>query len=643
MWLSLRMPMLLSIAMLATIGQAWGADAEAVSKLIQSKCFDCHSGEAAEGNFELGVLANSENDPEQIVLENRKRWSHVFARVKFNEMPPRDAEQLSDEEKATLLSWIEGTLKKPNEKIDPGPHVIRRLSRSEYSATLRDILGVHVDLGQGLPIDAAGGEGFDNAVETLFLSEMHLEKYIQAADDAIAYVSTDKSARETLFGEDLSKNDPNVEPPILAAERVVRRFLSRAFRRPCNQDEVDRYMNLVAIYLQQEANYEAAVLSAVRAALVSPNFLFRVESPAVGPEPERINDYELATRLSYMLWGSMPDEELFSLAASGKLHEPDVLRSQVDRMSNVSFGSERSGILKVRTFAETFVGQWLGTRDLGVRVKPDTKVFPDYNYEIEFAFQREPAEFFEYMVSENRPILDLLDSDYSFLTRESAHYCGLKGVKVKGWGQVNRIELPENSHRGGILGMGGVLAVSSHAHRTSPVLRGKWVLETFFDSTLPPPPPDIPNLDAQSESHPEGQGATMRERLTKHREDAACASCHDRIDPIGFALENYDATGRWREEENGKPIDASAQMPDGTQLNGPDGLKKILMDRKDEFARVLTSKMLGYSLGRGLVNTDQYWVEKIVDRLKENEYHVREIVYGIVESDPFLYKAGAKQ
>lgn len=641
MWTSLRITIFLLVATYMSLGQTWGTEADDVAKLIQSKCFDCHSGEAAEGNFELGALTNSENDPEAIVLGNRKRWSHVFARIKFNEMPPKDAEQLSDEEKKLLLSWIETNLEKPNENRDPGPHIMRRLSRSEYSATLRDLLGVHIDLGQALPIDAAGGEGFDNAVETLFLSEMHLEKYIQAADDAVAYISTDKAAREALFGDELTKNDPGVEPRMLAAERVVRRFLTRAFRRPCREDEVDRYMNVATLNLQQEENYELAVLAAVRAALVSPNFLFRIEEPASGAESEPVNDYELATRLSYLLWASMPDEQLFSLAAEGKLHEPEILKAQVDRLSNVSFGSERSGILKVRSFAENFMGQWLGTRDLGVRVKPDTSIFTDYNYEIEFAFAREPAEFFEYMLSENRPITDLLDSDYTFMTRESARYCGLEGVKVKGWGQVNRIQLPENSNRGGILGMGGVLAVSSYAHRTSPVLRGRWVLETFFDATLPPPPPNIPNLDVQASEHPEGlEAATMRERLTKHREDATCASCHDRIDPIGFALENYDATGRWRDQDSGKPIDASAQLPDGTQFSGPDGLRQILLERKDEFARVLTSKMLGYALGRGLINSDYYWVEKIVDRVKEHDYQVREIVYGIVESDPFLYKAG---
>ncbi len=470
-----------------TVYQCYAEDSVAAVQSLRTYCLDCHSGPNPSSGFDVSAVLKDQNSFLEHALGNRLAWSNALMRVKFQEMPPRDADQPSQQERAAVLEWMAGVLKTPNSSIEPGPHLMRRLSRFEYSATLRDLLGIHIDLAQSLPTDAAGGEGFDNAAETMLLSDLHIEKYIEAANEAVNYVSRDNAARDLLFGEEQTRLNESNPPDYEAVEAVLKRFLTRAFRRPCDDAELQRYMKIAYDSHQAGDTLDIAVLAAVRSALVSPNFLFRIEQPNTGAAPEAASDYELATRLSYFLWSSMPDEELMRLASKNELHQPEVLRQQVDRMLQEGYGSHRSGILKINALAENFMTQWLGTRDLGVRVKPTSEAAPGYEYQIEFAFKREPIEFFEYMLVENRSLTDLIDSNYTFMARESVNYYDLDGkVDIKGWGQMHRVELPADSHRGGVLGMGAALAVSSYPHRTSPVLRGRWLLETFFDSTLPP-------------------------------------------------------------------------------------------------------------------------------------------------------------
>jgi hypothetical protein len=359
--------------------------------------------------------------------------------------------------------------------------------------------------------------------------------------------------------------------------------------------------------------------------LISPNFIFRLEEPNIDAEPRLVSHYEIASRLSYFLWNSMPDEELFRLAGEGTLNEPEILREQVTRMLK-----DR----RTREWAESFVEQWLGTRELGRSVKPDRAASSRYSNELEWALKQEPVLFFQHVVGENRPVLDFLDADYTFLdSKLQRHY----RLKVSGTNQqLKRFDLPADSNRGGLLGMAGVLTVTSLPHRTSPVLRGKWVRETLLGSHTPPPPPDVPELDKQrNESTPQ----TIRELLEQHRQNPNCAACHDHIDPIGFGLENYDLLGRWRTEEAGKPIDSVGELPDGAKFNGPAELKQVLLERKDEFVRHLTTKMLGYALGRGLVVEDRCTVEEIVRKVKEGEYRSHVLVTEIVLSVPFRYRA----
>jgi hypothetical protein len=479
-----------------------------------------------------------------------------------------------------------------------------------------------MSLSQTLPDDGAGGEGFDNAAETLFLSPLHAEKYVEAAREALDYALKNPRSRRTFLSVEPSESTS----PAQAARSVLEAFLPLAFRRPVRDGEVDQYVALFDEAHQRGESFEPSIAFALQGVLMSPNFLFRSEEPNVGAEPRLVGDYEIAVRLSYFLWASMPDERLFRLAAEGQLNRPDALREQVARMLK-----DR----KTRESVESFVEQWLGTRELGRSIKPDRSIFRRYSNELEWSLKQEPVVFFQDVLAENRSLLELIDSDYTFLDSNLArHY----EIKVSGRNlrqQLVRVELPEGSHRGGLLGMGGVLAISSLPHRTSPVLRGKWVREALLGSPPPPPPPDVPELE---ESRDAEAATTVRERLEQHRRNPVCASCHNHIDPIGFGLENFDMLGRWRTEESGRPVDAKGELPDGTKFDGPEELKQALMARKDDLIRYLTRKMLGYALGRGLNLEDQCTVEEIVGRVKENEYRSHTLVAEIVCSVPFRYR-----
>jgi hypothetical protein len=316
----------------------------------------------------------------------------------------------------------------------------------------------------------------------------------------------------------------------------------------------------------------------------------------------------------------------------GKLHEPQVLKEEVGRML-------RSG--KSMDFIESFVTQWLGTRELGTEFVPDAKIFPIYatDADLQGDIRFQPIVFFHVMVANNAPVTDLIDSNWTIITKKLVTLYGMdKSVlRKENQGQPHRIELPPGSHRGGLLGMSAVLAVSSYPYRTSPVLRGKWVLDAILGAPPPPPPPNVPALAEHAGAQPQ----TMRERLAQHRENPVCASCHSRIDPIGFALENYDALGQWRTEDAGRPIDNSGELPDGTKFEGSDQLKAVLLQKKDLFLRNLTNRMLGYALGRGLTRNYSCTVDSIMAQLAANDYKSQALIEAIVMSPPFRYQAGA--
>ena len=599
----------------------------AVVAFLRDHCLECHNAEEAESGLDLSTFSKTDDITKAVT-----DWTKIAARVSERQMPPAGSKMPETETRTNFVRWIQSTLSKHlcDDGVTPGQPMIRRMNRTEYANTVRDLLGIPINAGHALPNDGAGGEGFDNAAETLFISPIYAEKYLQAAKSAIGHALKDPADRQRII-----VSDPNDErTPNQCARIVLENFLPRAFRRPVSEIEIDEYAALFDQAFALNASYETAVEFALVAAMVSPKFLFLYEQPSTPGEQTLVSHHEMASRLSYFLWASMPDHELRKLADEKKLHDIDVLTTQVKRMlrSEIdSRGLRRDS--KVRGFATSFIEQWLGTRALGREFKPDPSVAPSYDSELEGGMKYEPIFFFEDLLSDNRSLLNLIDSDFTYLNRRLANHYGVRGEFRE---QPKRIELKKSDRRGGLLGMGAVLAVSSLPHRTSPVLRGKWILETMLGTPPPPPPADVPALNEKPNAS--GEFTSLRSQLETHRSDSRCASCHNMMDPLGFGLENYDVLGSHRTQNRGIPIDASGTLPDGTQFHGSDELKLWLLKRKEQFARNLTRKILGYSLGRSLTGEDNCVIDSIVETLAKDDYRSQTLIVEIVKSVPFRYK-----
>lgn len=407
------------------------------------------------------------------------------------------------------------------------------------------------------------------------------------------------------------------------AERIVSAFVRRAYRRPVVA--ADWAKPLKFYHEAKEAGgFEAGIGSALSAILVSPEFLFRIERDPADLAPEttyRISDVELASRLSFFLWSSIPDEELLAIAQRGELHRPKVLESQVRRM----LADPRSISL-----VENFAAQWLHLRNLE-SFTPDLRLFPDFDDNLREAFRRETELHFEALLREDRTVLDLIKTDHTFLNERLAKHYGIPNVYGS---RFRRVALDSESRRGGLLRQGSILTVTSYATRTSPVIRGHWLLGNLLGTPPPPPPANIPNLKENTVS----ETLPMRARLSAHRANAACASCHDLMDPVGFALENFDAIGRWRLTENGLPIDASGGLPDGSRFTGVTGLEDALLKHPELFVGTLTEKLLTFALGRGMSENDAPAVRRIVRDAQRDGNHFSSIVLGIVKSSPFTLR-----
>lgn len=619
------------VALVSLTAPSYGAPADDAYSFAQSQtflssyCAGCHNEKAAVGGFKVSRVAQPES-----LRTDAQRWITLAARVHNSEMPPKGAPAPSADAREQFTDWVGRAVHEEVCATGPqaGPSPVRRLNRDEYSATVQDLLDLHIDLSRLLPADGAGGEGFDNAAETLFLSPLLTEKYLEAAKFAMDAAAKEYKSRTKIL---IAQPGPGVTGP-QAARKIFENFLPKAFRRPVAEEEVAPYIALYAAARRQGQTFEEAIFFSLRASLVSPLFLFRVEPPNPTAQPRPLDQFALASRLSYFLWGSMPDELMFDVAAAGKLQDPEVLRQLIARMLR----HDRS-----MTFAQRFTEQWLRTRELSGDKAPDAKMFPEYaaDEDLRGDLRFEPIMFFREVFVRNLPLTNFLESRYAISSGKLDKYYGITTPLDKNRRQQPQwVELPAESHRGGLLGMGAVLAVSSFPYRTSPVLRGAWLLDSILGTPPPPPPPNVPPLD---DAHNAAAARTVRERLEQHRQNPACASCHSRIDPWGFSLENYDAIGRWRTQESGKPVDTSGTLLDGTTLNGPDELRHALMARKDLFVRNITAKMLGYALGRGLTLQDSCTVDAIVSKLKENDYRAQTLLEEIVLSAPFRNQAGS--
>ena len=717
---------------------------------LTKHCYECHG----NGKKKAGLALDKYKD-EEAIWNSREIWENAVHMIQTAEMPPKEKPRPTQDEIAAVAKAIDAIFNTydRNAKPNVGRVTIRRLNRTEYNNTIRDMVGVDFKPADDFPADDVG-YGFDNIGDVLTVSPFLLEKYLSAAEsiiDQVVFVAdAPKPSRNklggirasrgagsqldlkkgakgmpfSLFGKgDISaisnfeagdytiraevsgqqsgdepvrgvlkvdqkelkafelKTDKisiieakislaagsnrvavsflnpftdeaskklrllqlksiemdgpyNAPPPTRsdaykqvmahtdglapreAAREIIARFATKAYRRPARSEEVEACLALYDAVAKKGRRFEECVRPSLYRVMVSPHFLFRVEQdPPKAPPgtPYLLGEYELASRLSYFLWNSMPDAELFALAGKGELRKN--LTSQILRMTKDA---------KSKSFLEDFSEQWLTLRKLELS-SPDPKLYPKFDNTLRQAMIRESQMFFDALVRENRSILELLDADFTFVNGPLAKHYGIAGVQGK---EFVRVKTPPG--RGGILTQASILTLSSNATRTSPVRRGKFVLEQVLNSPPPPPPDDVPELEDQKELK-----GTLRQIMEQHRKNPVCASCHRRMDPLGFAFENFDAVGVWREKDGDAPVDASGELPDGRKFNGPDGLKKLLKENNSLFVRCLSEKMLTYALGRGLERYDRRAVDKIVEAVAKDDYRFSSLISEIIKSDPF--------
>ena len=593
---------------------------DVVTPFVDNYCTRCHGQNRQKGGINFGPALKSPGES-----ASTKRWKQALAAVKSHDMPPDDVDkQPTDEERQKFLEGI-GKIKFLSSK-DPGPFVIRRLTKVEYGNTLRDLFGVDPGVADQLP-DEVFGEGYLNT-----LSPMQSEQYLAIANEVLDRVLASRDGRPTKLQKQLFGKTPDPGGDERTAARKVARSIARdAYRRPPAEAELEVLLRVFDLGRENKLAYQDALRLMVKAVLVSPQFLFI--TPATEAESGQsiipLDNHQLASRLSYLLWATMPDDELSALADRGKLHEPEVLKGQVKRLLKD---------LRSRALFDGFGAQWLRLGSLKSKTF-DTDKFPQMTSSMRSAMYDEARLFFESIVRENRSVVSFVDGDYTFLNGTLAALYGLDN-KVTG-SRWRKVKLTD-SNRGGILGMPGILAVTSFPNRTSPVKRGVWVLEQVLGEHVPPPPPDVPALEKQEQKTVEN--LTLRERTELHTQNAACANCHKVLDPIGFGLENFDAIGRWREEDDsGRPIDAAGELPGGHRFSSPKELKAIIAARENDLARNLTEKLLAYALCRQLEGYDEIVVDQLVATIGQDGYRMQTLITGIVTSYPFTHRRVQEQ
>lgn len=731
-----------------------------IKPVIEKHCASCHGEKKQRAGLTFAAFQNTQD-----VRRSWRIWLDAGRKIAAREMPPEDSAQPTAAERELILSWLARDMFPVDERRpDPGHVTLRRLNRTEYNNTIRDLVGVDFRPADDFPADDLG-YGFDNNGDVLTVSPLLLEKYLAAAEQVVdralarpdatrtrlipldALRSTNDACRlegavyglyregvaategpldeageyrirVTAYGEmagdepprmavridgrdvqrfdvtvtedaaqvyectarlaagphrlgiaylnnfrDPENRDPRrrdrnlfltkveiagplgapppapseayrrlfarLPDPGLSTNEFLRQalgaFAGRAYRRPATADELAALTGFAQRRLGEGVTLEDAVRGPLIAILVSPHFLFRGEAGTgtrAGAGPQLLDEYTLASRLSYFLWSSMPDDALFALAGQGKLRAQ--LDGQVARMLQDP---------KARALAENFAGQWLQIRNLDV-VRPDARLFPDFDDELRQAMRRETELFVADIFQADRSVLDFVQADYTFVNERLATFYGLAGVTGPAFRRVSLRGTP----RGGVFTQAGVLTVTSNPTRTSPVKRGKWVLENLLAAAPPPPPPDVPPFQEQAEGAAQ---ASLRERMLAHRTDPVCASCHVQMDPIGFAFEHFDAIGRWRERDGAFPIDDSCTLRGAEPFHGTAGLRAVLAtQRRDQFVHALAEKLLTYALGRGLDYYDMPAVDRICRNVAQAGYRSSALVRETVASVPFQMRRG---
>ena len=487
-------------------------------------------------------------------------------------------------------------------------------------------------LGVAFVRNLTAAEGVLQPRQTVFAAAINDERDGHAAVEEVvvggpytALGAGTTPSRQRIF--DCEPARPSDETP--CARRILARLARLAYRRPATAGDVDTLLEFYNAG-RVEGSFGAGIQAALERLLISPDFLFRIERDPADTRPGSaypLDDLALASRLSFFLWSSIPDEELLRLAERKELRKPAVVEAQVRRMLADS---------RARALVDNFGGQWLYLRTLA-NVVPDPVAFPDFDENLRDAFRRETELFFESQIRDDRGVWELLKADYTFANQRLAEHYGIPNVYGS---HFRRVPLDERQAaiRGGILGQGSLLTVTSYPNRTSPVLRGKWVLTNILGTAPPPPPADVPDLPERGEG---GQPATVRDRMEQHRRNPQCRVCHAPMDPLGLALANYDAVGRWRSAEGGLPIDVTGALPDGSQFAGPGGLRTLLLERREQFARTVTEKLLTYALGRALGPRDRHVVRQIVRDAERSDYRWSAVINGIVSSPLFRMRRSA--
>ena len=720
-----------------------------VKPLLVKYCIDCHAGKDAEGGISRDACTE-----DTARTTDRGIWLKVLRQVPGQAMPPRDADQPTDAERAALTEWISGFALKPDcsRGERPGRVTIRRLNRAEYNNTIRDLFGVTIAPADDFPSDDVG-YGFDNIGDVLSVSPVLLERYLQAAEEVaqavICAADVETAAVQRLGGKQLNTTSDfghdvefptagsyilrvraagilaGPEPPMMSVafdQKVKKKFevrngkpqfrdfeirlnvaagkhridigflndfagtdprtkkkedrnlvvdrilvvgpigvmpdplpeahvrffkkpidpkgsfaeqydqakaillplASRAFRRRATDAEVESLTRVYESARDDGQSIERAMQASVMAILVSPSFLFRVEQDPPPGKIRTLDDFEVAARLASFLWSSMPDDRLFRAAARGELATDEQVVAEAIRMLRDD---------KSRALVENFAGQWLQLRGLK-DATPDRGRFAGFDDDLRQAMLRETEEFFWSIVREDRSVLDFLEADYTFVNERLAKHYGIPGVTGDA---LIRVAI-DPERRGGLLGHASILTITSNPTRTSPVKRGKWILENLFAAPPPPPPPNVPELQEAAAAALTG---TLRQRMEQHRADPACAACHQLMDPLGFGLENYDAIGAWRTQDGAAAVDASGELPGGRSFRGPKELRQVLLDRREEFRRCLAEKLLTYALGRGLEWYDACAVERIAGRSAAEGDRFSVLVEEIVKSPAFRKRESA--
>ena len=591
-------------------------EADVVPRL-KAVCSECHDSQSASGDLDLNRLIS-----ERPLVVNRTHWLNVIQQLKVRSMPPTDAAQPDEADRKLMVGWLTNAIENFDYETvrSPGFEPARRLTRDEYNNTVRDLFGIDLRPADSFPTDLTASSGFENSANSLFIQSTMMERYVGAAEAIVTRAIPDtpttpelRAAEKNLFADANGMTNEN------AVRSVLNRFAERAFRRPVSAEELDRLIGYYSSRRAEGQKFKPAIRDVIQVMLVSPSFLIRTEERPDGPGPQQVNDWELASRLSYFLWASMPDDELFELAKAKRLSDPEVLEAQVARMLSDP---------RADSLGDLFAAQWLGFKNLP-RVQRDQIDNPWATDSLVDAMHAESAMFFTSIIRSNAPVERLIDARYTFLNEELAGHYRIRGVRGA---KMQRVEL-DGPERGGLLGHASILAITSFPGRTSPVLRGNWILSELLGTPPPPPPPNVSQLN---ERIAENDRLSQRQKLELHRRNPNCYACHSQIDPLGFGLQEYDWFGRHRQRRRD---DSIGELPGGLRFEGAAGLRQVLVEhRVDDLSSQLTRKMLAYALGRQLEYYDEATVLELRRALDKDGRRVQSLIRAIVLSDAFQKK-----